>query len=178
MFSSCRWVTTCLVSARWEECFHSFLTPLCISVWGAVTSFVCFRAFRLLAGQNALTAETCCSVSEPSGAHRDAAVLQRRGSSSPGCGVFFPVLSGGDSGARQGPVQGLSRTGRWRSCPAEEKDLCPCVTRKCSWYISEMPAGRVAVWSLLSRSGHLLLQSKAGEYREPVFPQGIFTYNS
>lgn len=81
-------VTTCLFSTRWEVCFHHFLTPLCISVWGAGTFFV-----LKLSGQNPLTAVTSCSmrltqsrwVSEPrwcSQVALGAANLQRRWRSS------------------------------------------------------------------------------------------------
>lgn len=106
-------------------------------------------------------------MSEPNGAHRDAAVLQRRCSSSPGCGVLLPVLSGGNSGARQGPVQDREV----QELPCRGKGSVPlchqcsqaqhsCGSRQCSWYINEMPAGRVAVWSLLSRSGTCYSRAK------------------
>lgn len=82
-----------------------------------------------------------------------------------GGGALVPVLSGGNSGAGQ------------------EGDLCPCVTSavrhscgsgRCSWYISQMAAERVAVWSPLSGSGTCYSRAKhvsAGSQRS----LGIFT---
>lgn len=83
----------------------------------------------------------------------------------------------GNSGA--GPCAGAGQG--CSSCSAEEGDLCPCVSaaghscgsRRCSWYISQLEELLCeASWA------DLALQSKAGEYREPVPRRNIIIDNS
>lgn len=83
----------------------------------------------------------------------------------------MPVLSEGNSGAGQGPVQWLNRTVLLRQrdggAALQSKGVCvtsavghSCGSRRCSWYIRQMPAEGVAVRSLLSRFGTCYSRTK------------------
>lgn len=94
-----------------------------------------------------------------------AAVQQRSWRSSPGCGALCRagLNRGGGAALQSNRVCALCHQCSWHSCGS----------RSCSWSISDLPAESCCVNP--EQLWLLLLQSKAGEGREPGLPQGTVT---